>query len=46
MNAEEGLRELRKYADTLIVIPNDRINLVVERGTPLLKSFRPSSTTS
>jgi cell division protein FtsZ len=39
MNAEEGLRELRKYADTLIVIPNDRINLVVERGTPLLKSF-------
>src|SRR5512139_3238196 len=39
INAEEGLRELRKYADTLIVIPNDRINLVVERGTPLLKSF-------
>jgi cell division protein FtsZ len=25
--------------DTLIVIPNDKIGLVVERGTPLLKSF-------
>jgi cell division protein FtsZ len=39
INAEEGIRELRKYVDTLIVIPNDRIHLVVEKGTPLLKSF-------
>src|SRR5512139_3364104 len=39
INAEEGLKELRKYVDTLIVIPNDRIHLVVEKGTPLLKSF-------
>jgi cell division protein FtsZ len=39
LNAEEGLKELRKNVDTLIVIPNDKIGLVVEKGTPLLKSF-------
>ena len=39
INAEDGVRELRKNVDTLIVIPNDRIHLVVEKGTPLLKSF-------
>ncbi len=39
MNAEEGMKELTKQVDTLIVIPNDRISLVVEKGTPMLKSF-------
>jgi len=39
MNAEEGMKELTKHVDTLIVIPNDRISLVVEKGTPMLKSF-------
>jgi len=39
MNAEEGIKELREHVDTIIVIPNDRISLVVEKGTPLLKSF-------
>ncbi len=39
MNAEEGIKELKKNVDTLIVIPNDKIGLVVEKGTPLLKSF-------
>src|SRR4030065_2561782 len=39
MNAEQGIKELRKNVDTIIVIPNDRIGLVVEKGTPLLKSF-------
>jgi cell division protein FtsZ len=38
-NAEEGIKDLRKNVDTLIVIPNDKIGLVVEKGTPLLKSF-------
>jgi cell division protein FtsZ len=38
-NAEDGIKELKKYVDTIIVIPNDRIGLVVEKGTPLLKSF-------
>jgi cell division protein FtsZ len=39
MNAEEGLHELRQNVNTMIVIPNDRISLVVERGTSLLQSF-------
>jgi len=39
VNAEEGIKELRNNVDTLIVIPNDKIGLVVEKGTPLLKSF-------
>lgn len=38
-NADEGVKELKKNVDTLIVIPNDRIHLVVEKGTPLMQSF-------
>lgn len=38
-NAEEGMKELSTCVDTMIVIPNDRISLVVEKGTPMLKSF-------
>ncbi len=39
LNAEEGMKELTRHVDTLIVIPNDKISLVVEKGTPMLKSF-------
>lgn len=39
INAEEGIRELKEHVDTLIVIPNDRIALVVDKNTPLLKGF-------
>ncbi|MEK7197598.1 MAG: cell division protein FtsZ, partial [Nitrospirota bacterium] len=39
INADIGMKELQKYVDALIVIPNDRIGLVVEKGTPMLKSF-------
>jgi cell division protein FtsZ len=39
LNAEEGIRELSESVDTLIVIPNDRISLVVEKDTPMIKSF-------
>jgi cell division protein FtsZ len=38
-NAEEGMNELGTCVDTMIVIPNDRISLVVDKGTPMLKSF-------
>ncbi len=38
-NAEEGIRELVNCVDTMIVIPNDKITLVVEKGTPMLKAF-------
>lgn len=39
IRADEGIREIRQNVDTLIVIPNDRINAVAGKGTPLLKSF-------
>jgi cell division protein FtsZ len=38
-NADYGVAELQDIVDTLIVIPNDRIAMVVEKGTPLLESF-------
>ena len=38
-NADAGILELQDMVDTLIVIPNDRITMVVEKGTPLLESF-------
>lgn len=39
LNAEDGINELKKYVDTLIVLPNDKIQKVVQKGTPLMKSF-------
>lgn len=39
-NAEEGLQELRRYADTLIVIPNDRLMSVVDRNVPITDAFK------
>ena len=38
--AEEGLRELRKHVDTLLVIPNQRLLGIVDKATPLLEAFR------
>jgi cell division protein FtsZ len=37
--AEEGLAELRGEVDTLIVIPNERLLAVVDRGTTLSDAF-------
>jgi cell division protein FtsZ len=37
--AEEGLAELRAEVDTLIVIPNERLLAVVDKGTPLSDAF-------
>jgi cell division protein FtsZ len=39
-HAEEGLRELRKNVDTLVVIPNQRLLTLVDKSTPLLEAFR------
>ncbi|MDF1525848.1 MAG: cell division protein FtsZ [bacterium] len=38
-NAEDGLEELRKNVDTLIVIPNDRIFSVVKHGSRATDAF-------
>jgi cell division protein FtsZ len=40
MQAEEGLRLLRGSVDTLIIIPNQRLLQVVDRGTSLRDAFR------
>jgi cell division protein FtsZ len=37
--AEDGVRELRNSCDTLLVIPNQRLLSVVEKGTPLTRAF-------
>jgi cell division protein FtsZ len=38
--AEEGINELAKCVDTLIVIPNNRLLSVLERGTSMVDAFR------
>lgn len=35
-----GLDELKKYVDTLVVIPNDRIRDVIDKSTPLVDAFK------
>jgi len=37
--ADEGIEELRAEVDTLLVIPNERLLSVVEKGTPLSEAF-------
>lgn len=39
-NALNGLEELKKHVDTLIVIPNDRLREIIDKTTPLLESFK------
>lgn len=38
--AINGLEELKKHVDTLIVIPNDRLREIIDKSTPLLDSFK------
>ena len=38
--AEEGIAELKKNVDALIVIPNERLLNLAEKNTPLLEMFR------
>lgn len=38
--AEEGIRELRKHVDSLLVIPNQRLLGIVDKATPLLEAFK------
>lgn len=39
-HAEEGLNELKKHVDTLLVIPNQRLLAIVDKTTPLLEAFK------
>lgn len=39
-NAEIAIEGLRRYVDTLITIPNDRLLQTIDRHTPLLEAFK------
>jgi cell division protein FtsZ len=38
--AEEGIDELKQVVDTLIVVPNERLREVVDKGTTIQEAFR------
>ena len=40
IHADEGLRDLRRHVDTLLVIPNQRLLGIVDKATPLLEAFK------
>ena len=39
-NAEKGIGELKKYVDTMVIIPNERLFQIVPKKTPILEAFR------
>ena len=39
-NTAKGLENLKKYVDTLIIIPNDKITGVVPKNTPMVEALR------
>ncbi len=38
--AEQGIEELRRHVDTLIVIPNDRLREIIDKKTPIIQAFK------
>lgn len=38
--AEEGLRELKRHVDSLLVIPNQKLLTLVDKSTPVLEAFK------
>ncbi len=39
-NAEKGIAELKKYVDTIVVIPNERLLTILPEKTTLVEAFR------
>ena len=39
-NAEKGIANLKKYVDTLVIIPNEKLLKVMPKGTPMIESFK------
>lgn len=39
-NALNGIEELKKHVDTLIVIPNDRLREIIDKSTPMIEAFK------
>ena len=42
VKAEEGIRELKKHVDSLIIIPNDRLLNIAPRSLGILDAFKPA----
>lgn len=40
VRAEGGISKLKEHVDTLILIPNQRLVAIIEKGTPLKDAFR------
>jgi cell division protein FtsZ len=38
--AEEGIRDLKRHVDTVLIIPNQRLLGIVDKATPLLDAFK------
>ena len=39
-NAEKGIANLKKYVDTLVIIPNEKLLKVMPKGTSVFESFK------
>ena len=39
-NAEKGIANLKKYVDTLVIIPNDKLLKIMQKGAPMIECFR------
>ena len=39
-NAEKGIEELRKYVDTIVIIPNERLTTILPEKITLVEAFR------
>jgi len=39
-NAEEGIKELRKHVDTIVIIPNEKLLQVVPKNTTFVEAFK------
>ena len=40
VRAEDGLKELRKYVDTCLIIPNQRLLGIIDKATPIREAFK------
>lgn len=40
VHAQEGIKQLKKYVDTLIVVKNNNLFKVIKRNTTIMKAFR------
>ncbi len=39
-NAEMGIREMRKYVDSLVVVPNEKLYSILKKDVPFIDAFR------